>query len=200
MSRAWIRNASLLAAAVTGAAGVLGIDVASGLRTPAQGASSITSVTSIAAGLSTRGTAKARSIENARLAQQHAEAAQRAVKQRVAARRAAAARASRSERAASPSGARALGRQLAAGHGWSATQFTCLDTLWTNESGWQMHAQNSSGAYGIPQALPGTRMSTAGSDWRTSAVTQIRWGLHYVDARYGSPCGALQHWRSHRWY
>jgi hypothetical protein len=72
--------------------------------------------------------------------------------------------------------------------------------LWTNESGWQMHAQNSSGAYGIPQALPGTRMSTAGSDWRNSASTQIRWGLDYIDARYSSPCNAWQHWRAHRWY
>ena len=119
---------------------------------------------------------------------------------RAAERRAAAARASRSERATSPTGARSLGRQLAADHGWSAAQFTCLDSLWTNESGWQIHAQNSSGAYGIPQALPGTRMSTAGSNWRNSAETQIRWGLDYIDARYGSPCGAYQHWRSHRWY
>ncbi len=197
MSRTWIRNASLLAAAVTGAAGVLGIDIASGLRTPAQGA---TSVSSTAIALPTRGTVKARTIENARLAQQRAEATRRAAEQRLAARRAAAARASRSERATSPSGARALGRQMTAGHGWSAAQFTCLDTLWTNESGWRLHAQNPSGAYGIPQALPGTRMSTVGSNWRDSAATQIRWGLAYIDARYDSPCGALQHWRSHRWY
>ena len=200
MSRTWIRNAALLAAAATGAAGVLGIDIASGLRTPAQGASSVTSITSTTAVLPTRGTVKARTIENARLGQQRAEAAHRAAKQRLAERRAAAVRASRSERATSPTGARSLGRQLTADQGWSAAQFTCLDSLWTNESGWQIHAQNSSGAYGIPQALPGTRMSTAGSNWRNSAETQIRWGLDYIDARYGSPCGAYQHWRSHRWY
>ena len=200
MSRTWIRNASLLAAAATGAAGVLGIDLASGLRTPAQGASSVTSTASSATALPARGTVKARSIENARLRHQRVEASQRAAKKHLAERRAAAARADRSERATTPSGARTLGRQLSAGHGWSAGQFTCLDTLWTNESGWQLHAQNSSGAYGIPQALPGTRMSTAGSNWRNSATTQIRWGLNYVDARYGTPCGALQHWRSHHWY
>ena len=200
MSRTSIRNLSLLAAAVTGAAGVLGIDIASGLRTPAQGASPVTSIASTTTALPMHGTVKARPIENARLGQQRAEAAHREAKQRVAERRAAAARVSRSERATSPSGARTLGRQLAAGHGWSATQFTCLDTLWTNESGWRMHAQNPSGAYGIPQALPGSRMSTAGSNWRNSAATQIRWGLAYIDARYGSPCGAYQHWRAHRWY
>jgi resuscitation-promoting factor RpfB len=150
--------------------------------------------------LPTRGTVKARTIENARLDDQRAEASRRQAKQRLADRRAAAARADRSERATSPSGARSLGRQLAADHGWAAAQFTCLDSLWTNESGWQMHAQNSSGAYGIPQALPGTRMSTAGSDWRNSASTQIRWGLDYIDARYGSPCGAWQYWRANHWY
>jgi hypothetical protein len=197
MSRIWIRNASLLAAVATGAAGLIGIDVASGVRTPAEGASSVSSSSSA---LPARGSVKVRTIENARLGEQRAEASRRAALER-AERRAAAARADRSERVMSPGGARSLGRQLAAaGHGWSGAQFACLDSLWSNESAWQLHAQNSSGAYGIPQALPGTRMATAGSDWRNSASTQIRWGLDYIDARYGSPCSAWGHWRAHRWY
>jgi hypothetical protein len=216
MSRTWIRNATLLTAAAVSAGSGLGIDLASGLSTSAQGAYSVDlTAATVTAPSSARGTVKARSIENARLERQRAEADRRAARQRVgerraaeqraaerreASRRAAAAVVSRSQRATSPSAARALGRNLAAGHGWSGGQFTCLDSLWTRESGWRVHAENPSGAYGIPQALPGTRMSTVGSDWRNSAATQIRWGLHYIGARYGSPCNALQHWRAHHWY
>ncbi|TAL11978.1 MAG: hypothetical protein EPN99_17185, partial [Frankiales bacterium] len=82
-----------------------------------------------------------------------------------------------------------------------ADQFGCLDRLWQKESGWRVRATNpSSGAYGIPQALPAGKMASAGSDWRTSARTQIRWGLGYIDDRYGSPCGAWAHSRAHNWY
>ena len=86
-------------------------------------------------------------------------------------------------------------------YGWGASQFGCLDRLWTRESMWSIHATNpSSGAYGIPQALPGSKMASVGSDWRTSAFTQIRWGLGYIQARYGSPCSAWSHSEGHGWY
>jgi hypothetical protein len=75
-----------------------------------------------------------------------------------------------------------------------ATQFVCLDRLWSRESRWDPLAKNrSSGAYGIPQALPGSKMAWAGSDWRTDPLTQVRWGLHYIAGRYGSACAALDH-------
>jgi len=81
------------------------------------------------------------------------------------------------------------------------TQFGCLVKLWDKESGWRVTAENpSSGAYGIPQALPGSKMSTAGDDWRTSARTQIKWGLGYIKDRYGSPCEAWSHSQSVGWY
>ena len=70
-------------------------------------------------------------------------------------------------------------------YGWGSDQFRCLDLLWTRESGWRADAYNaSSGAYGIPQALPGSKMATAGADWETNAGTQIEWGLGYIQGRY----------------
>jgi hypothetical protein len=85
--------------------------------------------------------------------------------------------------------------------GWSGSQFGCLVSLWNRESHWQINAANpSSGAYGIPQALPGSKMASAGPDWRTNAETQIKWGLGYIQDRYGSPCGAWGHSLAHGWY
>jgi hypothetical protein len=82
-----------------------------------------------------------------------------------------------------------------------AAQFACLDPLWERESGWQVDAYNaSSGAYGIPQALPGGKMASAGADWQTDADTQIRWGISYIDDTYGSPCGAWEHEEADGWY
>lgn len=82
-----------------------------------------------------------------------------------------------------------------------AAQFRCLDALWMRESGWRWSAQNpSSGAYGIPQALPGSKMASAGSDWRTNPITQIRWGLGYIGSRYGTPCAAWAHSQANGWY
>ncbi|GAB3159216.1 transglycosylase SLT domain-containing protein [Microbispora hainanensis] len=84
---------------------------------------------------------------------------------------------------------------------WSGEQFQCLDSLWTRESNWDHRAYNpGSGAYGIPQALPGHKMGYAGNDWRFNPQTQIKWGLRYIKGRYGSPCGAWGHFRSHNWY
>lgn len=96
---------------------------------------------------------------------------------------------------------RAVGRALVAQRGWGAEQFACLDKLWTKESNWQVSANNpSSSAYGIPQSLPGSKMSSHGSDWRTNPATQIAWGLDYIDDRYGSPCSAWAHSQANNWY
>jgi hypothetical protein len=82
-----------------------------------------------------------------------------------------------------------------------ATQFACLDILFDRESRWRDNAMNKrSGAYGIPQALPGDKMAHAGADWKTNPVTQVRWGLGYISGRYGSACAALQHSYSVGWY
>jgi hypothetical protein len=90
---------------------------------------------------------------------------------------------------------------LIAERGWSLRQWKCLDRLWTRESGWNHRARNRwSGAYGIPQALPGGKMRSAGIAWRTSATTQIRWGLGYIRKRYGSPCAAWGHSQVAGWY
>ncbi len=94
-----------------------------------------------------------------------------------------------------------IGRLLAARQGWAGTQWAALVELWNRESGWRVTACNaSSGAYGIPQALPGSKMARFGADWCRSAITQIRWGLWYILGRYGSPIVALAHQRSHGWY
>ncbi|MFF9625666.1 tachylectin-related carbohydrate-binding protein [Streptomyces griseosporeus] len=83
----------------------------------------------------------------------------------------------------------------------NTTQWACLETLWDHESGWRWNATNpSSGAYGIPQALPATKMDVAGDDWHENPLTQIRWGLSYIDGRYGSPCTAWSFWQANNWY
>jgi hypothetical protein len=96
---------------------------------------------------------------------------------------------------------RALGRIMAAERGWGADQYSCLLKLWNRESQWKYNADNpSSSAYGIPQALPGNKMASAGADWRTNPKTQIEWGLGYIADRYGTPCGAWGHSESVGWY
>ena len=85
-------------------------------------------------------------------------------------------------------------QSLFASYGWSSSEFGCLDQLWNRESGWNPQATNPySGAFGIPQALPGSKMASAGADWATNGDTQIRWGLGYIHAVYGTPCGAWAH-------
>ena len=87
-------------------------------------------------------------------------------------------------------------------YGWgSDEQWAALENLWTRESGWNYKAENpSSGAYGIPQSLPGSKMAAAGKDWRTNPETQIRWGLDYIKARYGGPKRAWAHFQQKNWY
>lgn len=97
---------------------------------------------------------------------------------------------------------RELARQMASSlHGWGGDEFTCYDNIIMRESGWDPYADNpTSSAYGIPQALPGSKMATEGSDWRTNPATQIRWGLKYIKDRYGSPCRAWTFKRANGWY
>lgn len=96
---------------------------------------------------------------------------------------------------------RTIAKALLPQFGFSEDQFGCLDELYTGESGWRVDADNpTSSAYGIPQALPGSKMASAGPDWATNPETQIRWGLGYIAERYGSPCGAMSFKSGHGWY
>lgn len=96
---------------------------------------------------------------------------------------------------------RTIARAMLPSFGFGSDQFSCLDALYNGESGWNVHADNpSSSAYGIPQALPGAKMASAGSDWENNAATQIRWGLGYIKNSYGTPCGALSFKQGHNWY
>ena len=100
-----------------------------------------------------------------------------------------------------PEGAQAIARSLMGSYGWGDGEFSCLQSLWNRESGWNYQAQNaSSGAYGIPQALPGSKMSSVADDWATNPATQITWGLGYIQGRYGTPCSAWAHSESVGWY
>jgi hypothetical protein len=143
----------------------------------------------------------ARQAMNAR----YAEAVQ-AAKVKAVARKAALQMAERRQQAAERRRERAgppqqIARAMLASFGWPSSEFSCLNLLWDRESGWNPSAANpSSGAYGIPQALPGSKMATAGADWATNPATQIRWGLGYIQASYGSPCGAWAHETSSGWY
>lgn len=98
-------------------------------------------------------------------------------------------------------GNRKIGCALLLESGFGLDQMPCLDKLWTKESGWNHKARNrSSGAYGIPQALPGSKMSSVGADWEYNPATQIKWGLGYIEDRYGTPCKAWEHSQRVGWY
>ncbi|XVQ84904.1 lytic transglycosylase domain-containing protein [Microbispora siamensis] len=99
-----------------------------------------------------------------------------------------------------PGSNKALGKQMAEARGWGG-EWGCLEKLWDKESHWNERAMNRySGAYGIPQSLPGSKMASAGSDWQTNPATQIKWGLGYIAGRYKTPCGAWAHSQSTGWY
>jgi hypothetical protein len=96
---------------------------------------------------------------------------------------------------------RSIAKAMLPRFGFGADQYSCLDSIYVNESGWNVHADNpTSSAYGIPQALPGSKMASAGADWATNPATQIRWGLGYIKARYGTPCSAWGFKQGHGWY
>lgn len=153
--------------------------------------------------------AAAKAAAEAAAAQAAAEAA--AAQAAAEAEAAAAAKAAKATAAASapavnvnvdPASAQGIARSMmAANYGWGDDQFACLVSLWNKESGWRADAANrSSGAYGIPQALPGSKMASAGADWQTNPATQIAWGLGYISGRYGTACGAWGHSQSVGWY
>jgi hypothetical protein len=99
------------------------------------------------------------------------------------------------------SGNKKIGCAVLVGYGFGLDQMPCLEKLWDRESHWNVSAANkSSGAYGIPQALPGSKMASVGADWKTNPETQIRWGLNYIKGRYKTPCGAWSHSQSTGWY
>ena len=113
----------------------------------------------------------------------------------------AATRVRREELATSESDPRDIARAMLAQYGWSETEFTCLDALWVGESDWEWNADNpTSSAYGIPQALPGEKMASAGPDWETNPATQIEWGLGYIRDVYGTPCAANSFKVANNWY
>ncbi|MDR0783253.1 MAG: hypothetical protein LBE83_05780 [Propionibacteriaceae bacterium] len=100
-----------------------------------------------------------------------------------------------------PAQAKAAAKGMVAAYGWNDAQYQCLVWLWERESNWRWWAENPySGAYGIPQSLPANKMASAGSDWKTNAITQMRWGLDYIWWRYDAPCGAWDHSEQVNWY
>jgi rubrerythrin len=145
------------------------------------------------------------SLDDAVAAKAAADAAAEARRQAEAA---AAAEAQRQKEAAealarvnTPDGAKDFAATYAAEqYGWGSDQFSCLVSLWTKESGWNYQAYNPSGATGIPQSLPGSKMATFGDDWQTNAATQIKWGLDYISRGYGTPCAAWGHSQATNWY
>jgi hypothetical protein len=142
-------------------------------------------------------------LESARAAKAAADAAAQAQREaEVAAAAKAEAEAAALAARNTPAGAKAVAEQLAAEkYGWGAEQFSCLVSLWQKESSWNYQAYNaSSGATGIPQSLPGSKMASAGADWQTNAATQIAWGLDYISRAYGSPCGAWGKSQASGWY
>jgi hypothetical protein len=102
---------------------------------------------------------------------------------------------------ADPSSAEVIGEDELVDFGFDkSTQWPCLYDLWQQESGWNVYAENPSGAYGIPQSLPGDKMASAGADWETDPTTQIKWGLGYIQSVYGTPCSAWDHEEADGYY
>ena len=137
-------------------------------------------------------------------AKQKVEAARKATEAKAAAARADREKARKAAIDNAKANPKAAARVLMVDQGWTSdAQYNCLVNLWTGESGWRWTAENaSSGAYGIPQSLPASKMAKFGADYRTNPMTQIRWGLWYIEMSYGNPCNAWSTWqaRSPHWY
>ena len=198
-------------AIVIAAAGALSVATAAsataattshGTRGHAAGSDGPTGVTREAAGAPRLSVTDqlARPVAGAENQQGHDTLVQHAFRLRLTQARAAIAQ--RQAAVSSVSGSpRQIARAMLGSFGWSSGQFSCLDPLWEHESRWSVTAANpGSGAFGIPQALPGSRMASAGPDWQTSAATQITWGLRYIRDTYGSPCAAWSHEQATSWY
>jgi hypothetical protein len=99
-----------------------------------------------------------------------------------------------------PGSAKDIALKILKSRGMGNDQYSCLVSLWDRESHWNVYAANPSGAYGIPQALPGSKMASAGPNWQSNPKTQILWGLSYISARYGTPCGAWAQSQASGWY
>src|SRR5258708_35009117 len=100
-----------------------------------------------------------------------------------------------------PGSAKGIAYKMLPSYGFNqGSQYSCLVSLWDRESNWRYDAENASGAYAIPQSLPGSKQAAAGSDWRTNPATQIKWGLTYISQIYGTPCRASSHDESAGWY
>ncbi|MEU1552091.1 transglycosylase SLT domain-containing protein [Streptomyces scabiei] len=147
---------------------------------------------------------KARKAERERKARERAAAAAAAAQERARTQQAeqrANRSAQRQQTATRAAPAAVSGARNYAQSRLSSAQYQCLSNVVARESGWNHRAVNpSSGAYGLFQALPGSKMASAGSDWQINPLTQMRWGLSYMQARYGSPCGAWHFWLKNRWY
>ena len=161
-----------------------------------------------AAGLGSQSSSIDKTSDAAKVAQAKARAEAKArAKAKAAAAKAKAAAAEKKRKAAikaqgytpGTSDPRAMARQILQNRfGYGADQFSCFDWIIKHESNWNVHATNpSSGAYGLPQSLPGNKMATVASDWRDNPATQIIWGAKYMKDRYGSPCAAQSYWQGH---
>ncbi|MFJ6456891.1 hypothetical protein [Paenarthrobacter sp. NPDC091669] len=184
-------SASLDAAAAKGAADRAAVDKAAAEKAAAEKAAADLAAAEKAA------------AEKAAADQAAAEkaAADAAAKQAAAAAAEAAAAAAAPKAVDDPAAAKAYAASILGNYGWSASEMTALNTLWEKESNWKTTATNaSSGAYGIVQSLPATKMATAGADWQTNYQTQIKWGLNYIKERYGSPSAALGFHLANNWY
>ncbi|MEI2778709.1 MAG: hypothetical protein V9G19_22625 [Tetrasphaera sp.] len=210
------RRAVVLAAfAATSAAsvGLAGVGISSSSAADRHTLSAATTAAGLAAGQQREASADVSALVAGRTEVLAARDAQRAdIRHRVAAAKQAAA-AKRAKQAAAAKRAKALAdaqknpkavaKRLLDDYGFGADQWSCLSRLWVGESNWNYRAANSSsGAYGIPQALPGSKMGAVADDWKTNPTTQIRWGLKYIKDVYGSPCGAWGAWNARypHWY
>jgi hypothetical protein len=143
---------------------------------------------------------KKRDAEKARREAARKAELMRQAKAAIKARQAKRKRVTNTHRATTSGGYSGSAKQYAL-NALGATQFQCFSNIVSRESGWNYKAVNqSSGAYGLMQALPGSKMASAGADWATNPITQVRWGISYMNGRYGSPCGAWGFWQAHHWY
>lgn len=191
----------LAAATLTVVAGLTGLTISQGGNTPAR-AETLPATLTAEQQAAVADQAAADQADREAIQQFQIRAAKAETERKAALAAAAAAEAARQQETqqalADPRGVAA---RLAGERGWGADQFGCLDKLWTRESNWTHTADNpTSSAYGIPQALPGKKMASAGADWETNPATQIRWGLSYIEDVYGTPCQAWGHSESHNWY
>lgn len=194
-------SASLDAAAAKGAADRAAVDKAAAEKAAAEKAAADQAAAEKAAAEKAAADQAAADQAAAEKAAADAAAKQAADAAAAAAAAEAAAAAAAPKAVDDPAAAKAYAASILGNYGWSASEMTALNTLWEKESNWRTTATNaSSGAYGIVQSLPASKMATAGADWQTNYQTQIKWGLNYIKERYGSPSAALGFHLANNWY